>query len=84
MNALHLLKKRPSKGRWNPISSKLQSERALKTREELFTQLKTELDIHANIEETIFYPVLEKLRNRGTSLSKHLRSIALLSNSLLN
>jgi hemerythrin-like domain-containing protein len=36
------------------------TERALKTREELFTQLKTELDIHANIEETIFYPVLEK------------------------
>ena len=36
------------------------TERALKTREELFAQLKTELDIHANIEETIFYPVLEK------------------------
>ncbi|MCM3873655.1 MAG: hemerythrin domain-containing protein [Pyrinomonadaceae bacterium] len=36
------------------------TERALKTREELFTQLKTELDIHAKIEETIFYPVLEK------------------------
>lgn len=36
------------------------TERALKTREELFTQLKTELDIHAGIEERIFYPVLEK------------------------
>ena len=36
------------------------TERALKTREDLFTQLKNELDIHANIEETIFYPVLEK------------------------
>jgi hypothetical protein len=36
------------------------TERALKTRETLFTQLKTELDIHAKIEETIFYPVLEK------------------------
>ena len=36
------------------------TERALKTREELFTQLKSELDVHANIEETIFYPVLEK------------------------
>jgi iron-sulfur cluster repair protein YtfE (RIC family) len=36
------------------------TERALKTREELFTQLKTELDIHAAIEEKIFYPVLEK------------------------
>ena len=27
---------------------------------DLFTQLKNELDIHAHIEETIFYPVLEK------------------------
>lgn len=36
------------------------TERALKTREDLFTQLKSELDVHANIEETIFYPVLEK------------------------
>ena len=36
------------------------SERGVKTREELFTQLKTELDIHAEIEETIFYPALEK------------------------
>jgi hemerythrin superfamily protein len=36
------------------------TERALKTREELFTQLKSELDIHAEIEEKIFYPVLEK------------------------
>ena len=36
------------------------TERAVKTREELFTQLKTELDIHARIEETIFYPALEK------------------------
>ncbi len=36
------------------------TERGIKTREELFTQLKTELDIHTRIEETIFYPVLEK------------------------
>ena len=36
------------------------TERAVKTREELFAQLKTELDIHAEIEETIFYPELEK------------------------
>ena len=37
------------------------TERAIKTRDELFTQLKTELDIHAMIEETILYPVLEKV-----------------------
>ena len=36
------------------------TERAIKGREELFTQLKTELDIHAAIEEKILYPVLEK------------------------
>ena len=36
------------------------TERAVKTREELFTQLKSELDIHAEIEEKILYPVLEK------------------------
>jgi len=44
------------------ILEKLDSttERGVKTREELFTQLKTELDVHANIEETIFYPELEK------------------------
>lgn len=36
------------------------TERGVKTREELFTQLKTELDVHARIEETIFYPELKK------------------------
>ena len=36
------------------------TERAVKGREELFAQLKNELDIHARIEETILYPVLEK------------------------
>src|SRR4030095_9131294 len=35
------------------------TERASKTREELFTQLKNELDLHAEIEEQIFYPALE-------------------------
>ncbi|HEY1403640.1 MAG TPA: hemerythrin domain-containing protein [Pyrinomonadaceae bacterium] len=36
------------------------TERAEKTREELFMKLKQELDLHAHIEETIFYPVLKK------------------------
>ncbi|HBB88234.1 MAG TPA: hemerythrin [Blastocatellia bacterium] len=35
------------------------TERGVKTREELFTQLKTELDTHTRIEETIFYPALK-------------------------
>jgi len=36
------------------------TERAIKTRHELFAQLKEELEIHTHIEETIFYPVLKK------------------------
>ncbi len=36
------------------------TERAEKTRTELFAKLKEELDIHAHIEETIFYPVLKQ------------------------
>jgi hemerythrin superfamily protein len=36
------------------------TERGVKTREDLFTQVKSELDLHAQIEETIFYPALEE------------------------
>jgi iron-sulfur cluster repair protein YtfE (RIC family) len=36
------------------------TERALKGREELFARLKEELDLHARVEEEIFYPVLEE------------------------
>jgi hypothetical protein len=36
------------------------TERAVKGREELFTLLKQELDLHARIEEEIFYPALEE------------------------
>ena len=60
MNAFTLLKEDHKKvaGILGKIDAT--TERGVKTREELFTQLKTELDIHAEIEETIFYPVLEK------------------------
>ena len=37
------------------------TERAEKTREELFARLKMELDIHTQIEETILYPVLKQV-----------------------
>lgn len=37
------------------------TERAVKTREELFKKLKMELDIHTHIEETILYPVLKQV-----------------------
>ncbi len=36
------------------------TERAEKTREELFTRLKGELGVHAHIEETIFYPSIKR------------------------
>jgi iron-sulfur cluster repair protein YtfE (RIC family) len=36
------------------------TERAAKSREELFAQLKNELDVHARMEEEILYPVLEE------------------------
>ena len=36
------------------------TERAIKGREELFTQLKNELDVHTRIEEEILYPTLEE------------------------
>lgn len=36
------------------------TERGVKTRCELFATLKQELEAHAHIEETYFYPVLEK------------------------
>jgi hypothetical protein len=60
MDAFTLLKNDHEKV--SGIFSKLEetTERAEKTREELFTQLKQELDVHAHIEETIFYPALKQ------------------------
>jgi hemerythrin superfamily protein len=62
MNAFALLKADHKKVAG--ILEKLDSttERGVKTREELFSQLKTELDVHARIEETIFYPALEEAK----------------------
>ena len=37
------------------------TERAVKTREELFARLKTELDVHTIVEEKVLYPALEQL-----------------------
>jgi iron-sulfur cluster repair protein YtfE (RIC family) len=60
MDAFELLKKDHEKVAG--IFEKLEptTERGVKTREELFTQLKQELDVHAHIEETILYPVLKE------------------------
>ena len=37
------------------------TERGVKTREELFAQLKSELEVHTRIEETILYPALKEV-----------------------
>jgi hypothetical protein len=61
MNAFDILKEDHQKV--SDLFEKLEptTERAVKTREELFTKLKTELDIHAFIEETLLYPVLKEI-----------------------
>ncbi len=58
MNAFDLLKQDHEKvsGMFEKLDET--TERAIKTREELFTRLKQELDVHARIEETIFYPAI--------------------------
>ncbi len=60
MNPFELLKADHEKV--SGIFEKLEktTERGVKTREELFAQLKQELDVHAHIEETIFYPALKR------------------------
>jgi Hemerythrin HHE cation binding domain len=61
MNAFELLKQDHQKVK--DIFEQLEptTERALKTREELFAKLKMELDLHSHIEESVLYPVLEKM-----------------------
>jgi len=60
MNAFQLLKEDHQKvsGIFQQIEPT--TERAEKTRTELFAQLKQALDIHARIEETIFYPSIKR------------------------
>ncbi|HEX8150563.1 MAG TPA: hemerythrin domain-containing protein [Pyrinomonadaceae bacterium] len=59
MNALELLKNDHQKV--SGILDKLgqTTERALKTRDDLFIRLKEELELHAQVEERIFYPAVE-------------------------
>lgn len=60
MNAYDLLME--DHKRVSAIFEKLEptTERALKTREELFSKLNSELEVHTAIEEQIFYPVLKQ------------------------
>lgn len=59
MNAFTLLKTDHEKVAGILASIEETTERAAKGREELFTRLKQELDLHAKIEEEIFYPAIE-------------------------
>ncbi len=60
MNAFQLLKEDHQKV--SGIFQQLEptTERAEKTRTELFAKLQQELDIHARIEETVFYPAIKQ------------------------
>lgn len=60
MDVFELLKKDHEKV--SGIFEKLEptTERGVKTREELFAQLKNELDVHAKLEEELLYPVLKE------------------------
>jgi len=60
MNAFQLLKEDHQKV--SGIFQQLEptTERAEKTRSELFARLQQELDIHARVEETIFYPAIKQ------------------------
>jgi hypothetical protein len=60
MNAFTLLKADHEKVAGILESIEETTERAVKGRDELFAQLKAELDLHAMIEEEIFYPALEE------------------------
>jgi hemerythrin-like domain-containing protein len=60
MNAFQLLKEDHQKvsGLFQQLEPT--TERAEKTRTELFAKLQQELDIHAKIEESIFYPAIKQ------------------------
>jgi hemerythrin-like domain-containing protein len=60
MNALSLLEEDHKKVKKMLAELDSTTERGVKTREELFTKLKLELEIHESIVEEIFYPALKE------------------------
>ena len=62
MNAFELLKQDHKKVSGIFENLEPTTERGVKTREELFALLKQELDIHARIEEEIFYPAIKEAK----------------------
>ena len=60
MDALELLKTDHEKVKKMMDEIEPTTERAVKTREDLFTKLRQELEVHEAIEEEIFYPALKE------------------------
>jgi hemerythrin-like domain-containing protein len=60
MDALSLLKEDHDKVKKLMKELDSTTERGVKTREELFTKIKHELQVHESIEEEIFYPALKE------------------------
>ena len=60
MNAISLLEEDHKKVKKLIAELDGTTERGVKTREELFTRVKQELDVHEAIEEEIFYPALKE------------------------
>ena len=60
MDAIKLLKDDHDKAKKMLQQLEETTERAVKTREEVFTKLKAELEVHEAIEEEIFYPALKQ------------------------
>ena len=62
MDAITLLKRDHDKVKKILEELDATTERGVKTREELFTKVKSELEVHEAIEEEIFYPALKEHR----------------------
>jgi hemerythrin-like domain-containing protein len=60
MDAIKLLKDDHDKAKKMLTQLEETTERAVKTRQEVFTKLKSELEVHEAIEEEIFYPALKQ------------------------
>jgi hemerythrin-like domain-containing protein len=60
MDAVQLLKQDHDKVKRILEDLDSTTERGVKTREELFTKVKRELEVHESIEEEIFYPALKQ------------------------
>ena len=59
MNALELLKK--DHNTVKELFKKAEGNNNEKQQKQLFEQIKTELETHTHIEETVFYPAVEKI-----------------------